>query len=312
LTLGNHLSKIDDLDGAEKAYRECIKLEPCTSEAHWNLSKCFIQRGDFESAEKVCRTVLEIEASQPKPIYLPIQILHDSKYGDSNCSLGQCLLSKGDITGACEAFEIAYNLESCNAESLIGYADCLQKLKSGPDIEVHRKHLLRKAAQLLKERISRDFSALESREAAEGSKYLSDNRSFLSDRADAHTFLDECYFEIDSIDDDDSGQNDDECDNGDDDIDDDGDAGSGSDGGDDDDDDEDISNDDDDDDDDEGEEDDDDDYFDEDDEDLEFCYPDGDFRAGSDSDSDSDDRKNKRARAAQRVKNLEDAWAPPG
>ena len=38
-------------------------------------------------------------------------------------------------------------------------------------------------------------------------------------------------------------------------------------------------------------EDDDDDYFDEDDEDLEFCYPDGDFKTGSDSDSDSDDRK---------------------
>jgi tetratricopeptide (TPR) repeat protein len=91
LTLGRARLRLRDFAGAERAFRNAVRLGPQVVEAHFYLGAALFEQGDHRAALESFRRATEL-----KPDYALAQF-----------NLGQCLAPEGDRKGAVEAFRVA-------------------------------------------------------------------------------------------------------------------------------------------------------------------------------------------------------------
>jgi tetratricopeptide (TPR) repeat protein len=92
--LAGVLASGGDVDGAIKAYQECLRLKPDYAQAHHALGQLWEQTGKLEEALASYRMAIDADA-QYAPAYL---------------ALGLTLERTGDLEGAVEAIENAVRL----------------------------------------------------------------------------------------------------------------------------------------------------------------------------------------------------------
>ena len=129
----------------------------------------------------MCRAAIDVEKHDPKADYRDVRVRDECEFNGmcTYCNLGYCLRAKRYFIGACEAFEIALKRKSCDAQSLMKFAECLLKVKSAK-IGISREKLLKMAAKAINRCIAQKFNASNSMEAAvRGNKEFMDTRSML-------------------------------------------------------------------------------------------------------------------------------------
>ncbi len=128
--LGAMLEGRGDIAGAEKAYRECLKIDPSQTGARYNLGRLLNQRGDKAGAEKAYRECLKI----------------DPRHIDARCNLGGLLAEKGDMAGAEKAYRECLKIDPSFTSAMINLPQIFLYEKRNYD---QAERLLRKALKLL-------------------------------------------------------------------------------------------------------------------------------------------------------------------
>jgi Flp pilus assembly protein TadD len=97
-----------DAQGAMKAARQAVSLEPSMARAQIALTNALLKNGDQQSSLRTARQAALLNPNLP----------------ESHLALGRCLFTKGDITGAVDEFRQAVALDPLNfqARNDLGYA----------------------------------------------------------------------------------------------------------------------------------------------------------------------------------------------
>lgn len=90
-----------DTTGAEKSWRQAIRICPDHCEARVNLCALLQQQGHMKAAEQECREVLQ----------------RDPTHADAHCNLGVLLERKGDLKGAEQAYNDALRCNKAHLEA---------------------------------------------------------------------------------------------------------------------------------------------------------------------------------------------------
>lgn len=100
--LGTTLQRAGDATGAERAYREVVRLDPNEPIAHNNLGVLLLQQGRTAEAERLLRTETVI----------------NPRYARAHFNLGLALRQLGRLAEAAASWERAHALEPTNVDTL--------------------------------------------------------------------------------------------------------------------------------------------------------------------------------------------------
>ncbi len=137
-----------DYVGAEKAFRDSIRLQPDGVYSYSNLSITLVKQGREDEALRVLQQGLQVRPS-----------------GYLYNNLGTALFSRGDYLGAAKAFEHAVSSSKGNSIAYLRWANLADTLRWIPGRERDSQQAYRKAAALIKPLLNNapDDSTLASR-----------------------------------------------------------------------------------------------------------------------------------------------------
>ncbi len=93
--LGTALYKKGDVPGALAAYREAIRLDPGNSQVRLSLGRALEKEGDLEGAVAAFREAIRVEPN----------------FAQAHDDLGRAVEARGDMSGACAAYRAAIRLD---------------------------------------------------------------------------------------------------------------------------------------------------------------------------------------------------------
>lgn len=127
-----------DYIGAERAFRESIRVEPDAVSAYANLSLTLMRQGRDDEALQTLQQGLQVRPS-----------------GQLYNNLGTTLFSRGDYIGSAKAFEHAVSASKGSSIAYLRWANLADTLRWIPGRERDSQQAYRKAAALLKPRLKR-------------------------------------------------------------------------------------------------------------------------------------------------------------
>jgi len=136
--LGELRYRQGDYEGAERAFRHSIQIEPDAVYAYANLNAVLLRQGRDNEALQVLQ-----------------QGLHVRPNGQLYSNLGTTLFSRGDYIGATKAFEHAVSSSKGNSIAYLRWANLADTLRWIPGRERDSQQAYRKAVTLLKPLLDR-------------------------------------------------------------------------------------------------------------------------------------------------------------
>ncbi len=114
LAYGAALHLNNDLEAAEKHYREAIRLAPLAENPHFNLAKVLTDRAEFDGAIRAYRTAL----------------LRKPNYTNAMAELANLLSLRGNIKEAADLLNTALNINQKHALSWNIYGNLLERAEN--------------------------------------------------------------------------------------------------------------------------------------------------------------------------------------
>lgn len=136
--LGELRYRQSDYEGAERAFRHSIQVEPDAVYAYANLNAVLLRQGRDDEALQVLQ-----------------QGLHVRPNGQLYSNLGTTLFSRGDYIGAAKAFEHAVSSSKGNSIAYLRWANLADTLRWIPGRERDSQQAYRKAVVLIKPLLDR-------------------------------------------------------------------------------------------------------------------------------------------------------------